>query len=182
MTDFKYNLSLKGLAFRLLRLLKGNSDPIQCQLFESKLALLEQTTASLEHIYDYAALSYTWGHLFRPCNIIVDGRNMTVTKNAYLALRDLRYQDQDRVLWVDAICINQSNNEEQGQQVQQMGSIYSGAKRVIIWLGEATYDTNYVMYYMKQLEIEEEGFKHASDGQELSDKQRENVWSGVVRI
>ncbi|KAH8745248.1 heterokaryon incompatibility, partial [Hyaloscypha finlandica] len=109
----------------------------------------EYTTASPEHICSYAALSYTWGHLFRPCNIIVDGRNMIVTKNANLALRDLCNQDQDQLLWIDAICINQNNNEEREQQVQKMGSIYSNTKRVIIWLGEATYNTDYVIYYMK---------------------------------
>jgi hypothetical protein len=88
MTDFEYKpISLEGLAFRLLRLLKGNSDdPIQCQLFESKLALPEHTTASSENIRDYAAVSYTWGKNSRPCNIIIDGSNMAVTKNAYLAL------------------------------------------------------------------------------------------------
>jgi hypothetical protein len=89
MTDFKYErISLEGPAFRLLRLLKGNSDPIQCQLFESNLALPE-------HICDYMALSYTWGSKSRPCDIIVNGSRMIVTKNVYLALRDLRYQGQD---------------------------------------------------------------------------------------
>jgi ankyrin repeat protein len=179
MTDFEYKpISLEGPAFRLLRLLKGNyDDPIQCQLFESKLALPEHTTASPEHICDYAALSYTWGNTSRPCDIIVNGSNMAVTKNAYLALRDLRCQEQDQVLWVDALCINQDDNDEQGQQVQQMGSIYSEAKRVFIWLGEATYDTDYVMYYMKKLE--KESFKHASNGQEISELV--NIWSVVVR-
>ena len=43
---------------------------------------------------------------------------------------------------------------------QQMGLIYSKAEQVMIWLGEATYDTDYVMYYMKRLE--RDGFKHAS--------------------
>jgi hypothetical protein len=33
-----------------------------------------------------------------------------------------------------------------------MGTIYSNAERVIIWLGEATYDTDYIMQHMKQLE------------------------------
>ncbi|KAH9223856.1 heterokaryon incompatibility protein-domain-containing protein [Leptodontidium sp. 2 PMI_412] len=180
MTDFEYKpISLEGPAFRLLRLLKGNSDPIQCQLFESKLALPEHTTASPEHICDYAALSYTWGSKSRPCDIIVNGSNMTVTKNAYLALQDLRCQGQDQVLWIDALCINQGDNDEQGQQVQQMGSIYSEAKRVIIWLGEATYDTDYVMYYMKQLE--NESFNRTSNGQEILDEQWANIWSAVVR-
>jgi Heterokaryon incompatibility protein (HET) len=52
---------------------------------------------------------------------------------------------------INPVCIDQNNEEERGQQVQQMGSIYSQAERVIIWLGEATYDTDYVMHYMKQL-------------------------------
>ncbi|KAH8652696.1 heterokaryon incompatibility protein-domain-containing protein, partial [Tricladium varicosporioides] len=179
MMNFEYKpIRLKGPAFRLLRLLKGNSGPIQCQLFESKLSLLEHTTASLEHIYSYAALSYTWGNTTKPCDIIVNGSNMTVTKNGYLALQDLRYQEKDRVLWVDALCIDQNNKTEQGQQVQQMGSIYSGATRVLIWLGEATYDTDYVMYYIKQLE--EEGLKHTFNGQEISEKQWVNIWSALV--
>jgi hypothetical protein len=84
--DFEYKpISLEGPAFRLLRLLKGkgNSDPIQCQLFESKLALPEHTTALSENIRDYAAVSYTWGSNSRPCKIIVNGSNfgISVTKN-----------------------------------------------------------------------------------------------------
>ena len=99
MTNFEYKpISLKAPAFCLLQLLKGNNDPIQCQLFESKLALLEHTTALPEYICDYTALSYTWGSISRPCDIIVNGSNMTVTKNVYLALRDLRCQEQDQIL------------------------------------------------------------------------------------
>jgi hypothetical protein len=79
---------------------------------------------------------------------MINGSKMTVTKNAYLALRDLRYQEKDRILWIDALCIDQNDDKERGEQVQQMGSIYSKAERVIIWLGEATYDTDYVMHYM----------------------------------
>ena len=48
-----------------------------------------------------------------------------------------------------------------------MGSIYNKAERVLIWLGEAQYDTNCVMQHMKQLE--NEGIKYASNGQKISD-------------
>ncbi|KAH6716510.1 heterokaryon incompatibility protein-domain-containing protein [Leptodontidium sp. MPI-SDFR-AT-0119] len=158
MPDFEYKpISLEGPAFRLLR------------LFESKIP-------SSEDISNYAALSYTWGSTSRPCDLIINHRKMTV-KNVYLALRDLRYREKDRVLWVDALSINQSDKNEQGQQVQQMGSIYSKAERVIIWLGEATYATDYVMNYMKQLE--EESAKHHSDDQhrqEISHKQWVDTW------
>ncbi|KAH6714716.1 ankyrin repeat-containing domain protein [Leptodontidium sp. MPI-SDFR-AT-0119] len=179
MTNFEYKpISLEGPAFRLLRLLKGNNDPIKYHTTtspehtipspEHTIPSPEHTTTSPEHIRDYAALSYTWGSESRPCDIIVDGSNMTVTKNAYLALRDLRSQEQDQVLWIDALCINQDDKDERGKQVQQMRSIYGGAKRVIIWLGEATYDTDYVMDHIKQLE--REGFNHTLNSQEISDK------------
>ncbi|KIM96073.1 hypothetical protein OIDMADRAFT_132811, partial [Oidiodendron maius Zn] len=154
MTNFEYKpIILEGPAFRLLRVLKGrDDDPIQCQLFESKIP-------SSEDISNYAALSYTWGSTSRPCDIIINDSRMTVTKSVYLALRNLRYREKDRVLWVDALSINQSDKNEQGQQVQQMGSIYSKAERVIIWLGEATYNTDY----------------------EISDKQLVDTWLAVVR-
>jgi ankyrin repeat protein len=172
MTSFEYKpISLTAPAFRLLRLLKGDDDPIQCQLFESKLA-------APEAIGDYAALSYTWGSTFRPCDITMNGSNMSVTKNAYLALRDLRYKEKDRVLWIDVLCIDQSNVEERGQQVQQMGSIYGKAERVIIWLGEATYDTDYVMHYMKQLE--KDVIEHTSNDWKVSDEQLVEIWLAVI--
>jgi Heterokaryon incompatibility protein (HET) len=98
MTSFKYKpIGLEGPAFRLLQLLKGNDDPIQGRLFESKLS-------PLEYVRDYAALSYTWGNEFRPCEIMINESKMAVTKNAYLALRDLRYKEKDRILWIDALC------------------------------------------------------------------------------
>jgi hypothetical protein len=176
MTEFKYErISLKGPAFRLLRLLKGDSESIQCELFESKLPPQEDTR-------DYAALSYTWGSESRPCEITINRSRMEVTKNAYLALRDLRSQEKDRILWIDALCINQNNTEERGQQVRQMGSIYSNAERIIIWLGEATFDTDYLMRYIKQLEkqLEKENIKYASIGIEIPDKQLEKIWLVMI--
>jgi len=53
---------------------------------------------------DYAALSYTWGEARKPYDIVVNGGRLAVTENLHLALRHLRYQDQDRILWIDAIC------------------------------------------------------------------------------
>ena len=176
MTEFKYErISLKGPAFRLLRLLKGNSDSIQCELFESKLP-------PLEDIRDYAALSYIWGSESRPCEITINESRMEVTKNVYLALRDLRYQEKDQILWIDALCINQNNKEERGQQVQQIGSIYSKAKRIIIWLDEATYNTDYVMHYIQQLkkQLEKENIKYTSSNTETLDKQLKKIWLATI--
>jgi hypothetical protein len=54
------------------------------------------------------------------------------------ALRQLSKNDQNIVLWVDTICVNQSNLVERGNQVKIMGDIYRSATQAISWLGEAT--------------------------------------------
>lgn len=56
--------------------------------------------------------------------------------NLFLALKHFRYLEEPRVLWIDAICINQDGVPERGKQVQIMSKIYSKARRVIVWFGE----------------------------------------------
>jgi hypothetical protein len=63
-----------------------------------------------------------------------------VTKNCKLALCYLRKEESGRVLWVDAICINQKDDKERGHQVGMMRDVYSKATEVLIWLGEASKD------------------------------------------
>jgi hypothetical protein len=169
MAFFKYKaIDLEGPAFRLIRLIRGEDDPIQCQLFEAWLH-------RPEGVVDYAALSYAWGGIERRHEIMVNGSRMTVTKNLYLALRYLRCQEQDRILWIDAICIDQDNDKERGHQVRQMASIYNEAERVIIWLGLATYDTDFIMHFMKLLE--EESIKYACNNWKTSNERWVNIWS-----
>jgi hypothetical protein len=47
----------------------------------------------------------------------------------------LRLPKSTRIVWTDAICINQKDNEEKSYQVPLMGSIYSLARRVVVWMG-----------------------------------------------
>ncbi|RMJ04826.1 hypothetical protein CDV36_014510 [Fusarium kuroshium] len=50
-----------------------------------------------------------------------------------MALKCLRNCSLDRIIWVDAICINQDDAEERGRQVQSMAKIYANASRVVVW-------------------------------------------------
>ncbi|PQE09703.1 ankyrin and het domain protein [Rutstroemia sp. NJR-2017a BBW] len=89
----------------------------------------------------FEALSYTWGSEADPEVVHVvcpkDGhlRSIRVRKNLEVALRHLRRSDRHRILWIDAICINQEDNVEKGPQVAMMGDIYRSADRVVVWLG-----------------------------------------------
>ena len=89
----------------------------------------------------YEAVSYTWatedGNDERTNMILCDGAYIRVTLKGEAVLRRFRDSAAERILWVDAICINQEDTIERGQQVQLMGIIYSKASQVLIWLGEA---------------------------------------------
>jgi hypothetical protein len=89
---------------------------------------------------EYEALSYTWGKDVSPREVIVNGKPLSTTANLDCALRHLRYEDRCRVLWVDALCINQADVSERNHQVQLMRQVYSGAATVVIWLGPADGD------------------------------------------
>jgi hypothetical protein len=45
-------------------------------------------------------------------------------------------------MWVDAVCIDQENDQEKEHQIQLMAKIYGQASRVIVWLGEAADDSD----------------------------------------
>ncbi|KAK4205557.1 heterokaryon incompatibility protein-domain-containing protein [Triangularia verruculosa] len=84
---------------------------------------------------DYSALSYVWGDANDMQSIILDGQTFQVTHNLFTALERLYADGFSGKIWIDAICINQSDNDEKAVQVQLMTSIYSRAEEVFIWLG-----------------------------------------------
>ncbi|OCK96232.1 uncharacterized protein K441DRAFT_487817, partial [Cenococcum geophilum 1.58] len=57
-----------------------------------------------------------------------------VTKSFHSGLVELRYRNEPRFLWADAICINQGNIAERSRQVSFMRVIYEAAARVLVWL------------------------------------------------
>lgn len=73
-----------------------------------------------------------------------------VTENLYVALQHLRLLDRSRILWVDAICINQDDQREREAQVAIMCEIYSGASRVLVWLGPAAEDSDLAMSFLRR--------------------------------
>lgn len=112
---------------RLLTIRPGNRlQDIQCSL----------EISSLDSRPGYEALSYVWGDETIRVPITVDGKRLDVTENLSAALRRLRDRKGGRVMWVDAICINQEDSDEKSVQVAMMRRIYSGCTRAILWLGE----------------------------------------------
>ncbi|CAN9322796.1 unnamed protein product [Alternaria alternata] len=145
MDSFVYEpIDLGRPALRLLHLLRGKGWIIECILYQ---AFLDGT-----ELIPYEALSYTWGGADKTSTVKVNGKSLNVTENLYLALQHLRSEHIDRVIWIDAVCIDQSNERERGHQVQQMCKIYSQAEEVVVWLGQATRETDDLMGSLQRLE------------------------------
>ncbi|KAH7627231.1 heterokaryon incompatibility protein-domain-containing protein [Sordaria sp. MPI-SDFR-AT-0083] len=125
-----YNFPISRSHIRLLQLLPSENEDaaMHCELF--------CTTLDSKGTRPYEALSYVWGSKAKPYSIFINGRNLAVGKNLYAALLHLRDHSIQRTIWIDAICINQGDNEEKGHQVQSMAKIYAKASRVIVWLGK----------------------------------------------
>lgn len=84
----------------------------------------------------YEAMSYTWGDPKDQVSLQVRGQTVMIPKNLENALKRLRHADHRRYIWADAVCINQADLSERGQQVSIMRNIYSKARRVLVWLGQ----------------------------------------------
>ncbi|KAK4169730.1 hypothetical protein QBC43DRAFT_198160 [Cladorrhinum sp. PSN259] len=91
-------------------------------------------TVALESAPPYEALSYAWGNEDPTVEILIDGRRFLIRPNLAYALAALR-TTEPRLLWVDALCINQDNVHERNHQVRLMGDIYRRATTVLVWLG-----------------------------------------------
>ncbi|CZR52633.1 uncharacterized protein PAC_02510 [Phialocephala subalpina] len=106
-------------------------------------------TVSRDAAPNYKALSYCWGPPEErgKSTIIIETGNKRVrwpvTPTLEMALRRLRHTDgcTSLLIWADAVCINQENEEEKGQQVQEMRHVYQNAEEVSIWLGPADQDS-----------------------------------------
>jgi hypothetical protein len=123
---------------RLIKILPDRSQDglVQCEVSHAT------TEAS------YTCLSYTWGEPDpSTCAVILmNGALFTVRRNLFEFLKmmqssfaqpnsDLGLQTR-HYYWIDALCINQSNTSERNHQVAQMGSVFSQARLVHVWLGK----------------------------------------------
>jgi hypothetical protein len=125
----------------------------------------------------YQALSYHWGSASpdnatnqidiypRPKSVSdvvgvktrTDVKHLWIHDNLFSALRHLRLEDEPTLIWVDAICMNQTESEdgeeEVKQQVRRMGDIYNSAYSVCVWLGAGSPQTDRAMKFIEDMVI-----------------------------
>ncbi|KAK5697577.1 hypothetical protein LTR97_007715 [Elasticomyces elasticus] len=99
----------------------------------------------------YDAISYTWGTPDSSEPLHVGDTTLWITTSLASALRRLRSQTTVRVLWADATCINQRDDDEKGVQVNMMARIYRSARHVCIHLGDTPSDCELGLEFLKKL-------------------------------
>ncbi|KAJ9654070.1 hypothetical protein H2201_009051, partial [Coniosporium apollinis] len=124
--SYKYR-PLGSNAIRILGILPSSS-------YSAPISITLQQVSNFEETLP-AALSYVWGDPKDKVPIEIGGKFIHVTKNCQAALRALRHSTDTKLVWVDAICIDQDNTEEKSEQVALMGDIYRKAERAVAWLG-----------------------------------------------
>ncbi|KAI4200792.1 MAG: hypothetical protein LQ350_003700 [Teloschistes chrysophthalmus] len=107
--------------------------------------------------YGYDALSYTWGTQLEtfPLKLQLTGKTYKdgilysdgvvqregitdIHRNLYDFLCRLQKAKYERFIWIDAICIDQNDDQDKSMQIPLMRYIYHEAREVKIWLGMAT--------------------------------------------
>ncbi|KAI1288170.1 heterokaryon incompatibility protein-domain-containing protein [Xylaria venustula] len=158
--------------FRLLRVTKCAAHAIaRPQQMHAEADLeCELTTWPIINAPPYHTVSYTWGDPNNTTWIQVNGKNLQVRQNCGNVLRQVyRHSGSDRYIWVDAICINQTDHAEKNIQVAMMGSIYQKAELVLACLGA---HDEYSRALVQNLKQNTELFRQASTYYSVSKSER----------
>jgi hypothetical protein len=85
--------------------------------------------------FAYEAVSHVWGNPAKIAQIICEDKSLGITANLSEALIAFRFIENNRQIWADGICINQTDRKQHEAQVNLMENFFGSAQRVIGWLG-----------------------------------------------
>ncbi|PMD32074.1 HET-domain-containing protein [Hyaloscypha variabilis F] len=126
---------------------------------DNEILVCELEQHSLSDAPAFQALSYVWGPpepeglagIYVDNDSSFENCTLPIRSSLQAALYRLRLEDNDRYLWIDAICINQYDHAEKSLQVPMMGKIYHSARSVIIWLGEEAEDSDLALSFIPRV-------------------------------
>ena len=138
---YTYKALPKARDIRLIRIQPAERhDNIVCDILHG----------NLDDSPQYEALSYTWGDPTTACRIICQNpfSTLAITSNCESALKRLRRPDTYRTLWIDAVCIDQTNLQERSDQVRLMWAVYRKASKTMVDLGDESSDSGIAMDFI----------------------------------
>lgn len=135
---------------RYIRILELKNAWHSSQNRQDEVIRCELHTVSLDkHVlmFPYRAMSYSWDSQEMDRYVLCGGRKLAITKNCEDILRHMLLRGR-LYIWIDAMCIDQSSNEEKSMQIPLMTEIYQRAHTVNIWLGLPTVGTDLAWSYV----------------------------------
>ncbi|KAI0008562.1 heterokaryon incompatibility protein-domain-containing protein [Xylariaceae sp. FL0662B] len=156
--QFRYEPLKEDDAIRLLELEPSHSseDPVRCKLIH----------ADRSESFQYEILSCDWRSKAKADTvpISINGQTFDAPSEVWAALHKVRLEDRPRLLWTDAICIDQHleesgksvDEEERNQQVSRLRDTYQNAVQLLVWLGRASDGSDLVFEHLEKCS----GHKH----------------------
>lgn len=135
---------------RHIRILQLKQPPVRSLRKVNSIIECDLLPVSLDRpvlINSYRAISYTWDGQSFDRYILCGGEKLAITKNCEDILRHM-LKHARLFVWIDAICINQGDNDEKATQIPLMTEIYGRAHLVNVWLGLPSDSTGLVFSYV----------------------------------
>lgn len=157
----KYQWQALSHPAREIRILNILPNPETHRFMEETACSLTTIRLDKDHVPRYRALSYVWGDPTStvPITIVEEGVKYTasITESLASALQHLPrndiFKEEPLPLWIDAICIDQSNDDERSEQVQIMSQVYANARGVLVWLGPGSVEVDRAITYLQNLKL-----------------------------
>lgn len=134
----------------------------------------------------FDALSYVWGDQSRTFIFICNNQELRIHHNLTEALPYLAKRDSPRPIWIDALCINQKDEDEKASQIKFMYRVYRRAKQVWVWFGCATEQTQGAISLLPRLkyilENMDENFRRPTFQSMGLPSSRDPVWDEVIGL
>lgn len=149
------------------------------------------THTTLKNAPTYEALSYTWGDVKDSIPLLVDDNaRLMISQNLFGALRQLAAHNNNRLFWIDQLCINQIDVAEKEHQVQQMTQIYEKSSLTIIWLGEDNGESSQLFQLISQLQrllgnpqtLQSPATAFNYSKNTLSELMRQGIWDELLPV
>jgi hypothetical protein len=139
-----------------IRLVSIRKEVIYVAPYDTEVPSIRFIEVSLDKTPKYEALSYEWGKVFpagpprSSIRCTSGGQFIPVTRNLHDAIKHLCPKERysKRLMWIDALCIDQDNIDERNAQVQLMSQIYQNAACVLVWLGPPADDSELAVRFL----------------------------------